>query len=67
MPQAYYEDQQHLRYVGSFKRQFSEQEARSLRQRTRLKPGATEVNLPAAITQKQLGDIRCVSDRNLTG
>ena len=41
--QAYYEDQQHLRYVGSFKRQFSEQEARSLRQRTRLKPGAMQV------------------------
>ncbi|BDA49742.1 hypothetical protein COCOBI_14-3620 [Coccomyxa sp. Obi] len=37
--EAYYEDQPHLRYVGSFKRQFKEQEARSLKERTRCRPG----------------------------
>ena len=30
-----------MRYVGSFKRQFKEQETRSLRDRTRVRPGAT--------------------------
>jgi hypothetical protein len=40
--EAFYEDQQHLRYVGSFKRQFMEQEARSLRQRTKLRPGGSQ-------------------------
>ncbi len=30
----------HVRYVGSFKRQFKEQETRSLRERTRTRPGA---------------------------
>jgi hypothetical protein len=33
------QDQQHLRYVGSFKRQFMEQETRSLKERTCLRPG----------------------------
>ena len=33
------QDQLHQRYVGSFKRQFKEQEARSLHHRTRQRPG----------------------------
>lgn len=33
------QDQLHQRYVGSFKRQFKEQEARSLQYRTRHRPG----------------------------
>ncbi len=34
------QDQPHLRYVGSFKRQFKEQEARSLKERIRCRPGS---------------------------
>ena len=36
---AFVQDQPHLRYVGSFKRQFKEQEARSLRDRIRQRQG----------------------------
>ena len=34
------QDQPHIRYVGSFKRQFKEQEARSLKERIRCRPGS---------------------------
>ena len=40
LEQARVTTQGHVRYVGSFKRQFKEQEARSLKERTRVRPGA---------------------------
>lgn len=46
LPLLSLQDQQHLRYVGSFKRQFMEQETRSLKERIVVKPGS---DLPECI------------------
>ncbi|CAK0783359.1 hypothetical protein CVIRNUC_006558 [Coccomyxa viridis] len=51
--EAFYEDQLHQRYVGSFKRQFKEQEARSLQQRTRQRPGQAGLECVCLVAVKQ--------------
>ena len=47
------QDQLHQRYVGSFKRQFKEQEARSLQQRTRQRPGRAGPDCVCLVAVKQ--------------
>ena len=47
------QDQLHQRYVGSFKRQFKEQEARSLQQRTRQRPGQAGPDCFCLVAVKQ--------------
>ena len=47
------QDQLHQRYVGSFKRQFKEQEARSLQQRTRQRPGQAGPDCVCLVAVKQ--------------
>ncbi|CAL8464381.1 g3916 [Coccomyxa elongata] len=53
--EAYYEDQPHLRYVGSFKRQFKEQEARSLKERTRCRPGSERPECVCFVAVEEAG------------
>ena len=49
------QDQPHLRYVGSFKRQFKEQEAQSLKERTRCKPGSKRPECVCFVAVEEAG------------
>ncbi|EIE18732.1 hypothetical protein COCSUDRAFT_60039 [Coccomyxa subellipsoidea C-169] len=49
-------DQPHLRYVGSFKRQFKEQEARSLKERIRCRPGSDTPECVCLVAVEEEGD-----------
>ncbi len=53
--EVWLQDQPHLRYVGSFKRQFKEQEARSLKERTRCRPGSERPECVCFVAVEEAG------------